>query len=180
MEPAGIQTCNTWESGSTPGAPRSGRVPSFPLPASALRLHKKVEHRAKLKSPTLTPPPPWHPWAGKPAEGKQGHQHVGVLGGKCCQEQLCRPLGWRRAGKAALPRGIPGSLMCNHHWVSLPAPGRGRGGGGGRALASNILILKRQVIYLQGGRTRGGWTRPPCHECAQDMLPPAQERRGQT
>lgn len=44
--------------------------------------------------------------------------------------------------------------------VSLPAPGRGRGGRG-RALASNILILKRWVIYLRGGRTRGGWTRPP-------------------
>lgn len=31
MEPAGIQTCNSWELGGTPGAPCSGRVPSFPL-----------------------------------------------------------------------------------------------------------------------------------------------------
>lgn len=80
---------------------------------------------------------------------------MGALGGERSQEQLCWPLGWRRAGKAALPRGIPASLiqqdqqMCNHHRVPLPATRRRRGGGGrGRALASNILILKRWVIYL--------------------------------
>lgn len=73
-------------------------------------------------------------------------------------------------GLGALPWGTPASpsqqgQMCNHHLVSMPLVGRRRGGRG-KALASNILILERRVFYLQGGRTRGGWTRAQCHEGA--------------
>lgn len=137
MEPAGIE----FRGAGSPGS---------------LHLHKDVDHWARDKSPTLS-----QPLTAIQGQGKQLRSREGSL------RQEGNDAG--TSGLEGLPWGIPASLsqqgqqMCSHHLVPLLLLGR-RGGGRGKASASNILILKRWVFCLQGGRARGGWTRPPGEE----------------
>lgn len=127
----------------------------FPLPASACTRKWIPEAGTSLQLIS-------HHLTGIHGQGKQPRSSEGT------HRQEGNDARSPGAGSTAL--GHPsqqGQQMGNHHLLSLPLLGR-RGGGRGRgkASASNILILKRRVFYLQGGRTRGGWTRPVCHEAA--------------
>jgi len=167
-EPAGIQTCNSWGSEDTRPSPRrqGPRFPSASL-CSPLTRESRAPSQAWVSNP--------HPTTSLASTHRQGNRpraptcRCAGTGGAAGMALLALGLEKSREGSSAPGHpGLPGSARAadvqpSSGFSACPRKRKRRRKRKGTGQQHPHL---EGVIYLRGGRTREGWTRPPCHKGA--------------